>query len=159
LNRSLSHFLQGKRSGCYGGFLLGCYEADQEEYQTICKIGTGFSDEALQTHYETLAQEASMKPKSYYSYDPSLAPDVWFAPVQVWEVKCADLSVSPVHKAAVGLVDQDRGISLRFPRFLRIRQDKKVEDATNAEQVAEMYRNQDAVKSSSTGKDDDDYDF
>jgi DNA ligase-1 len=105
---------QGKRSGCYGGFLLGCYDPDQEEYQTICKIGTGFSDEVLQKHYNTLSPEASTKPKPYYAYDPSLTPDVWFAPFQVWEVKCADLSVSPVHKAAVGIVDSDRGISLRL---------------------------------------------
>lgn len=82
-------------------------------------------------------------------------PDVWLKPEVVWEVLTADLSLSPIYTAAKGLVsllfialisappEQDhptqvdeRGISLRFPRFVRARDDKAPEDATGPEQVS-----------------------
>lgn len=142
---------KGKRVGTYGGFLLACYDPENEEYQSICKIGTGFSDkdlESLSAFYNDEDENRLLDaPKSYYRVSDSkgLAPDVWFDACQVWEVKCADLSISPQHKAGIGLVDADKGIALRFPRFLRLRDDKGPEEATSSEQVSELYTDQAAV--------------
>lgn len=95
---------KGKRHGTYGGFLLACYDPENEEYQSICKLGTGFSDEDLSKHSSLLKNHIIKTPKHYYRFDSSAVPDEWFEPVQVWEVKCADLSISPVYKAALGIV-------------------------------------------------------
>ncbi|KAG0242310.1 hypothetical protein BGW41_004524 [Actinomortierella wolfii] len=152
---------KGKRTGVYGGYLLACYDPDREVYQSICKIGTGFSEQDLEDLYKSMKDHVIPDPKPYYLLGEGNKPDVWFEPSQVWEIKCADLSLSPVYKAAIGIVDASRGISLRFPRFIRIRDDKTPENATSAEQIADMYNDQklNTVKNNNGGGIDMDFDY
>ncbi|KAH7029131.1 uncharacterized protein B0I36DRAFT_363716 [Microdochium trichocladiopsis] len=71
-------------------------------------------------------------------------PDVWFEPQEVWEMAFADITLSPTYTAAIGLVSQDRGLSMRFPRFLRKREDKSIDEASTNELLAALYRKQEA---------------
>ncbi|KAH3676311.1 hypothetical protein WICMUC_002107 [Wickerhamomyces mucosus] len=135
-----AYYGRGKRTGTYGGFLLGSYNQDSEEIETCCKIGTGFSDEILKTLYEKLSKTEIDISKPYVKYDSSAEPDVWFEPTLLFEVLTADLSLSPVYKAGSSIYG--RGISLRFPRFIRLRDDKNIEDATSSEQVIDFYERQ-----------------
>lgn len=82
---------------------------------------------------------------------------MWFEPQVVWEVKAADLSISPVYTAAVGKVDPNKGISIRFPRLVRARDDKGPEDTTSPDEVADMYSRQAVVNKSTKSVVDDDF--
>merc|ERR1711957_641075 len=126
---------KGKRHGAYGAFLLAIWNTEEEEFQTVCKAGTGFSDEDLKTHYEFFKSRTLSAPDSNYNVKAGVKPDVWLEACQVWEIKAADLSISPVHTSAFGVKADGKGIGLRFPRFLRIREDKQPEDSTGPEQI------------------------
>ena len=140
-----AYFGKGKRTGVFGGFLLACYNHFAEEFQSICKIGTGFQDAILEKLTEQLSKHTVDVMPSYYRTNDK--PDVWLTESCVWEVKAADLSISPNHCAAMGLVDKQKGIALRFPRFIRERSDKNPTSATTAEQVASMYLQQSLIVS------------
>lgn len=97
------YYGKGKRTNVYGAFLLACYDSESEEYQTICKIGTGFSEENLQAHYDVLKPLEMTKVRGDVKVGGA-KPDIWFEPKIVWEVLTADLSLSPIYTAAQGLV-------------------------------------------------------
>jgi len=150
----------GKRTGFYGSYLVGCYSEEDDQYQTTCKVGTGFKDEDLKVLTDALKKVvAPKKPMEFEVNTSAFDCDVWFEPSMVWEVKCADLQVSPVHTAGVGKAHPSKGIGLRFPRFLRIRDDKKPEQATNADQVHKFYTSQAVVQSNQDADMDDFEDF
>lgn len=80
----------------------------------------------------------------------------------MWEVKTADLTLSPRYKAGweEGVDPSgEKGISLRFPRFIKVRDDKKPDEATSSRQVAEMYRKQESVTKNKGPSVDDDFEY
>ena len=147
---------RGKRTGVYGAYLLACYDVDSEEYQSVCKIGTGFSDEDLKTLSAGLNEHIIPEKSTQYNVCSTLDCDVWFDACQVWEVKAADLSKSSTHKGAVDKTGEaGRGIGLRFPRFERLRDDKRPDQATTSDQILDMYYAQDSIVDTGMNDEDD----
>lgn len=159
-----AYYGKGKRTNWYGAFTLACYNTSTEKYETVCNIGTGFSEVLLAELHELLSPLTIDRPKPFYDHSTSKndQPDVWFEPKYVWEVKTADLTLSPRYRAASSEFGGDgvhKGVSLRFPRFIRVRDDKKPDSATSSRQVAEMYRKQETVGKDKKASVDDDFDY
>jgi DNA ligase-1 len=121
---------KGKRSGTYGALLCACYNDKNDTFETITKLGTGLTDEMLEELPKKLKKyQLNHKPARVVVSD--IKPEVWFEPALVVEVLAAEITKSPSHAA---------GLALRFPRFVKLREDKKAEQATTRKEVEQIYK-------------------
>ena len=66
--------------------MLACWDPEREEYQSVWRVMSGFSDvfyKAAKERYD--AQR--IVPGKLPCVNTSEAPDVWFAPTEVWEIR------------------------------------------------------------------------
>jgi DNA ligase-1 len=130
---------RGKRAGTYGSVLCAAYNHEEDVFQTVCGIGTGFSDADLADLPRRLAGARVDRQPARVAVTPQAVPDFWFAPAQVVEVLGLEITESPVHTCNWD-PERQRGLALRFPRFVRWRDEKRPEQATTAAEVAAMFR-------------------
>lgn len=134
----------GRRAGAYGALLMASYNEETQEYESFTKLGTGFSDEVLFSLPKMFSElKEDHKPAMVNS---KMIPDVWFYPQIVMEIQGAEITVSPIHTCAYGKIEKDSGLALRFPRLVKIRDDKKAEDATTTNEIIELYKMQKKTK-------------
>jgi len=132
---------RGKRAGTYGALLLAAYNHDDDIFETVCKCGSGFTDEDLGRIPEMMKEHRISR--SHPRVKSKLEADVWFEPKVVIEVIGAEITLSPIHTCALETFREDSGLAIRFPRFTgNYRLDKSAEDATTAKEIADMYRSQ-----------------
>ncbi|KAG6903074.1 hypothetical protein C0995_006261 [Termitomyces sp. Mi166 len=110
----------GRKAQWWSPILLGLWQPDSGRIVAVCKCMSG------------------------------LIPEVYFKPMEVWEIRGAELSIvlsitsSPVSVAAKGLIFASRGLSIRFPRFIKVREDKLIEHASTPAFLAKLWRIQEA---------------
>ena len=112
---------EGKRAHVFGSFLLACQ--DEGKLIPLSRVATGFSDEQLAELYAALKDRVIAKSGRSVSFEPFL----------VFEVGYSELQVSPTYEA---------GFALRFPRFIRIRDDKDTGDIETIGGIRDRYRRQ-----------------
>jgi len=134
----------GRKARWWSPILLAVRNPETGSLEAVTKCISGFTDKFYAANKERYAEggENLIPRPSYVEYAGS--PDVWFEPQEVWEMAFADITMSPTYTAAIGLVSDERGLSLRFPRFLKARDDKSVEEASTADFLAGLWRKQQA---------------
>ena len=134
------YFGKGKRAEFgVGALLAGVYDAENDRFATITKLGTGLSDaEWRQIRERADKLQVDQRPARV---DSILVPDVWLKPEVVVEVMADEITPSPRHTA--GKVGDEPGFALRFPRVVSFRgADKGPEDATTVKEIAQLYGQQ-----------------
>jgi DNA ligase-1 len=132
---------RGRRAGGYGALLMAAYNSKDDVFETLCKLGSGFTDADLASLPKIL------EPYRLKHMNPRvislMQPDVWFTPSLVLEVTADEITLSPMHTCARDMIRQSSGLALRFPRFTgKWRKDKAAEDATSSKEVVEIYSKQ-----------------
>ncbi len=112
---------EGKRAHVFGSFLVACQ--DQGKLIPLSRVATGFSDDQLAEVYDLLKDTVTTKSGKEVAFEPTL----------VFEVGYAELQVSPTYGG---------GFALRFPRFVRIRDDKDIAEIETLESIRDRYQRQ-----------------
>jgi DNA ligase-1 len=131
---------RGRRGGTYGALLMAAYDPEADMFRTVCKVGSGFTDEDLARLPEMFKD--LIIPHKHARVDSRMQADVWFVPAKVAEIIGAEITLSPLHTCCMDAVRPGAGLSIRFPRFIRWRPDKGPEDATTTHELLEMYKKQ-----------------
>ena len=132
---------RGRRVGKYGAYLLAAYDKDNDIFRSVCKVGTGFTDENLANFYSILKQH--LIAHRHARVDSKLEADVWFDPNVVIEIIASEITLSPLHTCGMNAIREGSGLALRFPKFTgRIREEKSPEDATTVDEVINLYKKQ-----------------
>ncbi|MDD4127412.1 MAG: ATP-dependent DNA ligase [Methanomicrobium sp.] len=117
---------EGKRAKLFGSFLLAC-RSETGEFLKVSKVATGISDDMLLILYDLLKDSVISESKNTVTFEPEI----------VFEVGYAEIQKSPTY---------DAGYALRFPRFIRLRDDKGTDEIETISSIDERFGNQSSQK-------------
>jgi len=139
-----AYFGRGRRTGLYGTLLLATYNPENDNLPSVCKVGTGFTDESLDQLYQILSNKVTLKKNPRIISE--MEADVWFEPELVLEIVASEITLSPIHKTGFDSIRKGSGFALRFPKFTgKIRYEKAIEDASTDEEVLTLYMSQSKI--------------
>uniref|UniRef100_A0A6B2KYW2 DNA ligase n=1 Tax=Arcella intermedia TaxID=1963864 RepID=A0A6B2KYW2_9EUKA len=133
-----AYYGTGNKGGLMSIFLMGVYDEKEDRFKTVCKVGNGFTDKTiqeLQTAFPVVKIEKNeAKCPSWLSCKKMLLPDFVVKnprETPIWEIKGAEFTISKFHTAD--------SISIRFPRVIKVRDDKDWKTATSLKYLRSLY--------------------
>lgn len=120
----------------FGGILVAVYNDETSRFETIAKVGSGFTEDEMGKFQKMLEDDKVKRPPTNLDYE--MEPDFWVHPRHVVEVAYDNITRSPTHTC--GREKGKGGLALRFPRMIRIRDDKGPFNATTTKEVEEMHK-------------------
>jgi DNA ligase-1 len=126
----------------FGGLLCATYNEKRDMFETVSRIGSGFT-EAQMTELKERLDRIKKKAKPV-RVDSIITPDFWVEPKYVVTVRADEITKSPTHTCGRERQEdgEEIGYALRFPRIVgeqTIRSDKSAEEATTTKEIREMY--------------------
>jgi DNA ligase-1 len=119
---------EGKRSGWLTSLTLACYNPDTAEFLEIGKVGTGMKEKVeLGVSFEQIT--SLLKPLII----SEKGRKVMVKPALVVEVNFEEIQKSPTYSS---------GYALRFPRVIRIREDRSPDECSDLALVEDLYSTQ-----------------
>ena len=132
---------RGKRTGKYGTLLVATYNKKNGQYETLCKVGSGFTDNDLDD-FPKILDKYKIKNKDISVFSMVKA-DIWFKPSVVIEIIGDEFTLSPIHTTGFNMVKPNNGLAVRFPRFTgKWRFDKSAIESTSQSEILQMYKKQ-----------------
>ncbi|TFY78874.1 hypothetical protein EWM64_g5137 [Hericium alpestre] len=144
----------GRKAQWWSPVLLALRDPGTGTLVAMCKCMSDVFYKAMKERYAEDTENCSKRPLWGEVETGGYSPSVYFRPHEVWEIRGADITISPVSVAAKGMVSDDKGLSLRFPRFIRMREDKPIDDASTPEFLAGIWRNQQGKGKDRAGADE-----
>ncbi len=120
----------GKRAGWMGSLILGCRDPDTGEFLECGMLGTGIKEKKETPEDVTFEDITNMLKPLIIKEE---GKRVWVKPEIVIEVSYEEIQRSPNYAS---------GFALRFPRFVRLREDKSPEEADTLERIKRLYEMQ-----------------
>lgn len=134
---------KGKRAGVWGSYVLAARDEDTGRFKTVTKCGSGYTDEDLKNLTEMLKPLRLERPSD--EVDIEIDCDAYFEPKVVFETSFEEIQVSPEEK-------HTSGFGFRFPRFIRVREDRGPEQASTVQEIAELFELQERRKAKHLSK-------
>ena len=125
----------------FGALLVGIWDEEKEEYTSLAKLGSGFTEDNIETLYQQISKLETKNKPNNYNVSKDLFPDVWVEPKLILEIIADEITLSPIHTTAqtynLKQINENKGLSVRFPRFKRIRTDKN--QPTTTKEIINFY--------------------